>query len=82
MDQSNASSTNPPSFETMLAQLEDLVARLESGDLPLDEALRAFEHGVRLTRDCQSSLTTAQQKVQQLLQRNGALTAEEFTPED
>ena len=56
-------------FEATLAQLEELVARLESGELPLDEALRSFEQGVRLTRECQNALSTAQQKVQQLLQR-------------
>ena len=68
-------------FEATLAQLEELVARLESGELPLDEALRTFEHGVRLTRECQSALSTAQQKVQQLLQRDGTLTVEDFQPE-
>jgi exodeoxyribonuclease VII small subunit len=70
-----------PSFEATLAQLESLVARLESGDLPLEEALRTFEQGVRLTRECQSALSTAQQKVQQLLQRDGTLTLEDFQPE-
>jgi exodeoxyribonuclease VII small subunit len=74
-------SAGTPSFEATLAQLEELVARLESGDLPLDEALRTFEQGVRLTRECQGALTTAQQKVQQLLQRGGTLTVEEFEPE-
>ena len=74
-------SAGAPSFEATLAQLEALVARLESGDLPLDEALRTFEQGVRLTRECQSALTTAQQKVQQLLQRGETLTVEDFQPE-
>ena len=68
-------------FEATLAQLEELVSRLESGELPLDEALRTFEQGVRLTRECQTSLTAAQQKVQQLLQRGDALTTEDFEPE-
>jgi len=68
-------------FEATLAQLEELVARLESGDLPLDEALKTFERGVRLTRQCQSALSTAQQKVQQLLQRGDGLTVEDFEPE-
>ena len=52
----------PAPFEATLAQLEQLVAQLESGDLPLDQALRSFEQGVRLTRECQSALCTAQQK--------------------
>jgi exodeoxyribonuclease VII small subunit len=67
-----------PAFEAALAQLESLVSRLESGDLPLDEALRTFEQGVRLTRECQSALAAAQQKVQQLLQRGGTLAIEDI----
>jgi len=65
----SASAAAPPAFEAALAQLESLVTRLEAGDLPLDEALRTFEQGVRLTRECQGALTAAQQKVQLLLQR-------------
>jgi exodeoxyribonuclease VII small subunit len=68
----------PPAFEAALAQLESLVTRLESGDLPLDEALRTFEQGVRLTRECQSALAAAQQKVQQLLQRGDTVAIEDI----
>ena len=67
-----------PSFEASLTQLEGLVTRLESGDLPLEEALRTFEQGVRLTRECQSALAAAQQRVQQLLKRGDAVTVEDF----
>jgi exodeoxyribonuclease VII small subunit len=74
-------SPSAPSFEATLTQLEELVSRLESGDLPLDEALRTFEQGVRLTRECQGALSNAQQKVQQLLQRGETLTIEDFQPE-
>jgi exodeoxyribonuclease VII small subunit len=70
----------PAGFEQSLEQLERLVARLESGALPLDEALATFEQGVRLTRDCQGALSTAQQKVQLLLQRGDGLVLEEFRP--
>jgi exodeoxyribonuclease VII small subunit len=80
-----ASDTSAPGneapFEATLAQLEELVARLESGELPLDEALRSFEQGVRLTRECQNALTSAQQKVQQLLQRGESFVAEDFENE-
>jgi exodeoxyribonuclease VII small subunit len=68
-------------FEATLAQLEELVARLESGDLPLDDALRTFEQGVRMTRECQAALSNAQQKVQQLLARGSSTILEEFEPE-
>ena len=60
-----------PDFERSLAELEALVERLERGDLPLDEALRAFERGVALTRHCQASLQAVQQKVEILLKRSG-----------
>ena len=57
--------------------------RLEGGDLPLEDALKAFEEGVRLTRQCQQSLDAAEQKVQLLLaKRDGSLDTEAFTPRD
>ena len=65
-------------FEQALAELEGLVDRLERGDLPLDDALKAFERGVALTRHCQSSLQAAQQKVEILLKRNGQVQIEPF----
>lgn len=68
-----------PDFEQALAELEALVARLERGDLPLDEALKTFERGVELTRHCQGSLKAAQQRVEILLKRNGQPEAEPFS---
>ena len=68
-----------PDFEQALAELEALVARLERGDLPLDEALQTFERGVELTRHCQGSLKAAQQRVEILLQRNGQSEPEPFS---
>jgi exodeoxyribonuclease VII small subunit len=67
-----------PDFEQALAELEALVERLERGDLPLDEALKTFERGVELTRHCQGSLKTAQQRVEILLKRNGQVEPEPF----
>lgn len=52
-----------PTFEEALNQLEALVAKLEAGDLPLEEALRAFEEGVRLTRLCAGRLEEAERRV-------------------
>ncbi len=75
--------TTPVDFEQALAQLESQVQRLEGGDLPLEDALKAFEEGVRLTRQCQQSLDAAEQKVQLLLaKRDGSLDTEAFTPRD
>jgi len=67
-----------PDFEEALGELETLVERLEHGDLPLDEALKLFERGVALTRQCQTSLQAAQQKVEILLKKSGELRAEPF----
>ena len=71
-----------PDFEQALAELETLVERLEGGDLPLDEALKLFERGVALTRQCQTSLQAAQQKVEILLKRSGEAQAEPFEEPD
>lgn len=73
----------PIDFEHALAALESQVQRLESGDLPLEEALKAFEEGVTLTRQCQQSLDAAEQKVQLLLaKRDGSLDTQAFTARD
>ncbi len=53
----------PVDFEQSLEALEALVERLEGGELPLEQALAAFEEGVRLTRECQRALRSAEQKV-------------------
>ena len=73
---------NTPDFEAALAELEALVARLEGGDLPLDEALKTFERGVELTRHCQASLKSAQQKVEILLKRGSGADIEPFSVAD
>jgi len=67
-----------PDFENSLAELEALVAKLEQGDVPLEDALKTFERGVVLTRQCQTALRTAQQKVEVLLTRNGDESIESF----
>ncbi|MBI2802145.1 MAG: exodeoxyribonuclease VII small subunit [Gammaproteobacteria bacterium] len=57
---------NPHQFETTLAELEQVVERMERGDLPLEESLQHFERGIALARSCQQALQAAEQKVQQL----------------
>ena len=64
-------------FESTLAELEALVARMEAGNLPLDEAMRNFERGVQLTQECQAALLAAQQRVQVLTQRASGATLED-----
>lgn len=58
-------------FEKALADLESIVEKLERGDLPLDESLKAFESGVELTRQAQVALKQAEQKVEILLRKAG-----------
>ena len=58
-------------LEKSLANLEELVAELESGDLPLETAMKKFEEGIKLTRGCQTALKEAEQKVQILLKSAG-----------
>ncbi|MDP8986184.1 MAG: exodeoxyribonuclease VII small subunit [Pseudomonadota bacterium] len=69
-------------FETAMRDLEDLVERLEQGDLPLEESLKAFERGVMLTRSCQIALKEAEQKVEILLKKSGEPSVEGFDPDD
>lgn len=57
-------------FEESLASLESLVTAMEDGDLSLEESLQAFEKGIRLTRECQTALQKAEQKVQVLINEN------------
>ena len=57
----------PVNLEKSLAALEDIVEVLESGDLPLEKAMKKFEEGIKLTRGCQAALKDAEQKVEILL---------------
>jgi exodeoxyribonuclease VII small subunit len=68
-----------PHFEESLAELEQLVERMEQGNLPLEESLKLFERGVQLSRACQTALQEAEQKVMLLLEENGEPTLKPFT---
>jgi exodeoxyribonuclease VII small subunit len=71
-----------PDFERSLARLEEVVRRLESPQLSLDDAMKLFEEGVALSRECQKQLEEAEGKVEILLKKaDGKLTAEPFEPE-
>jgi exodeoxyribonuclease VII small subunit len=60
-------------FEKAIKDLEKIVEELESGDLSLEESLKAFEKGIKLTRQCQGELEKAELKVQKLVEENGEL---------
>jgi exodeoxyribonuclease VII small subunit len=66
-----------PDFEASLAELETIVARLEQGELPLEESLRQFERGVALTRICQKALGEAEKKIRVLAKGAGGEPVEQ-----
>jgi exodeoxyribonuclease VII small subunit len=66
-----------------LAELEQIVQRLEQGELSLEESLRQFERGVELTRGCQKALRQAEQKIQILSRKeDGDAVLQDFAPPD
>lgn len=73
-------STETLTFETQLQQLEALVARLERGELPLDDALTAFEQGTKLVAACKQQLALAELKVEKIVAQaqSGDVTTEPF----
>jgi exodeoxyribonuclease VII small subunit len=71
-----------PDLEKSLAELEKIVERMEAGDLSLDESLKHFERGITLTRQCQTALRSAEQKVEILLRKTGADGGFEAAPFD
>jgi exodeoxyribonuclease VII small subunit len=66
-------------FEESLKQLEKIVDQLERGDLPLEESIRIFEEGVRISAACKQELEAAEGKVQILMkQKDGSMKPEPF----
>lgn len=66
-------------FEDNINELENIVGQLEKNDISLDESLKLFERGVKLSAQCNKLLDEAEQKVNVLVKKDGALTAEKFT---
>ena len=67
-------------FEKSLDELEQLVAKMEGGELSLDESLRAFERGIALFRSCQSALEQTEARVKLLLDPGRPESAQPFAP--
>lgn len=76
------SSAKKFNLEKSLSDLEALVEELESGDLPLDKAMKKFEDGIKLTRGCQTALKEAEQKVEILLNSAGSEELDDFLSDD
>lgn len=69
-------------FEEALEQLEELVSSMEEGELTLEDSLKAFEKGIKLTRECQVALKKAEQKVQVLINESGDTEELEFEDDE
>ncbi len=86
MNPTTSKKPEPPrksDFERSLARLEEVVRRLENANLSLDEAMKLFEEGVELSRECQKQLEQAEGRVEVLLKKaDGKMAAEPFEPEN
>ena len=65
-------------FEDALGKLEDIVRKMESGDMPLDEALKSFEEGIKIIRFCSAKLEETQRRVEMLLGKEDSLQVKRF----
>lgn len=79
---SNKPAGKPIDFEQALQELESLVEQLERGDLSLENSLKLFERGITLAQHCQTALTSAEQKVRILTEKQGHSTIEPFKLDD
>ena len=70
------------SFEESLAELENIVEKLENGQLSLDESLLLFDTGIKLVRECDTKLRSVQQQVEKLIEENNCLKSEPFELHD
>lgn len=69
-----------PSFEQAMEQLERIVAKLESGDVPLEQAIELFQEGMKLSQLCGQKLEQVERKIEVLLEQEGGLTRKPFNP--
>ncbi|MCS7461633.1 exodeoxyribonuclease VII small subunit [Paenibacillus doosanensis] len=71
-----------PSFEQAMDKLETIVARLESGDVPLEQAIELFQEGMKLSQLCGQKLEQVERKIEILLEQEGGLVKKPFSPAD
>ena len=76
----DAKAASKLTFEEALAQLEQIVDSMESGDVPLAELLAKFEDGNKLLKICEARLKDAEMKIEQLKKQNGGLALTPFAP--
>jgi exodeoxyribonuclease VII small subunit len=70
------------SFEDAMERLDEIASMLESGDFTLDEALKLYEEGVKLIGVCETKLKSVESSVKILVNKDGELTEEDFTPNE
>ncbi len=68
-------------FEKRLKELEKLVNQLETGEMSLEESLKAYEQGIELTRQCQSALDEAQRRIQIVIENDEKIASEPLDPD-
>ncbi len=73
---------NLAEFESALAELEQLVERMERGDQTLEQSLKDFERGMALSKACEKTLKDAEQRVEKLVNRGDTTTTEPLTPDE
>jgi len=69
-------------FEDALEKLEDIVKKMEAGGIPLDEAMKSFEEGIKLIRFCSAKLEETERRVEMLLTKEDSLQLKRFQEED
>ena len=77
-----SSKRDAQSFESSMAEFERLVAKMEEGDMTLEQSLKSYERGMELSKSCQTALDKAEQRVQVLAQRDGEIKLEPFESDD
>ncbi|MDF2922012.1 MAG: xseB [Paenibacillaceae bacterium] len=78
LQQATAAGDGDVSFETAIEQLEIIVARLENGDVPLEQAIELFQQGMRLSQLCSRKLEQVERKIEMLVEENGTLAKKPF----
>lgn len=69
-------------FEDALEKLEDIVRKMEAGEMPLDETLKSFEEGIKLIRFCSAKLEETERRVELLMEKENAVQVKRFQGED
>jgi exodeoxyribonuclease VII small subunit len=69
-----------PSFEKAIDKLEEIVALLESGDVPLEQAIELFQEGMKLSQLCGQKLEQVERKIEILMEQEGGLVKKPFNP--